>query len=195
LLGRKVRIAGTTYVIPPKGERGGAPHILISRVSQESGYDLASKQLSGVGSGEFGPELDGLGCLRGSQSGFDPVLQLIRGCCVGALENDYGCKPLTPFLVRKTNDSRFEDSVTGQEHVFDLCWRNVLSATDNGVIRPPLDEDIALIVYPPPVASREPPLYVEDTLAGVLPGDLLAAKIEESYGIGPENPALLISHF
>ena len=72
----------------------------------------------------------------------------------------------------------------------DLRRGDVLAAADDRVVRPPVDEQVAVLVQVADVAGREPAPVVESGGgAGVLAGDLISSHPDLSASCGSASPS------
>ena len=68
---------------------------------------------------------------------------------------------LPPFLVRKTHDRHVPYGGVLPEHVLDLRGGDVLSAADDGVVGPTLNEEVSVSVEASDVMSGKPAIVVK----------------------------------
>src|SRR5581483_10672817 len=142
-------------------------------LAQEVGEDGTSEELPGVGVWQLFPDNDDLRRLRAPEPAPGPSDEVLGGDLARC--DDGGGDPLTPFLVRQSDDGDVGDGGVLGQHRFDLGGSDVLAPPDDRVVTPALNEEITVGVEPPEIPGGEPAVGVERRgPAEVLAGDLLA---------------------
>ena len=72
---------------------------------------------------------------------------------------------LAPVVIGDSDHSDLGDRGVFEKYILDLGRRDVLAATDDGVVGAPLDEQVAVVVDPPRSRVASQPSVVESRCA------------------------------